>query len=62
MKEKDCRNYLAKVVKQNKEGKDVVQLYTLFLENNIFGYKETDIAPLDWDVAKKEFSVIGFIK
>ena len=62
MKVKDRRNYLVKVVDTNKEGKPIIQLYTLKLENGKFGYEVCDIERMDWDVAKKIYSVIGFIK
>lgn len=62
MKEKDHRNYLAKVVDTNDDGKPVIQLFTLKLEDNFFDYEECDIERMDWDVAKKIYSVIGFIK
>lgn len=62
MKEKDHRNYLAKVVDTNEDGKPVIQLFTLKLENSTFDYEECDIERMDWDVAKKIYSVIGMIK
>ncbi len=63
MKEKDHNNYLARVVDSNDDGKPVVQLFTLNLEGNSFDYEEcSDIERMDWDVAKKIYSVIGFIK
>ena len=61
--EKKVYNYLAKVVAQNEEGKDVVQLYAMTMKDNTFSYEELkDIPPLDWDVAKKQFSVVGIIR
>ena len=61
MEEKDNKNYLAKVVSMNKDGKPVVQLYKLILDNNVVEYKECDIKPLDLDKATKEFSIVGMI-
>ena len=61
MKVKDCKNYLAKVVDKTKDGKDIIQLYLLKLEDNTFDYEECDIKPLELDVAKKEYSIIGII-
>ena len=56
-------NCLAKVIGLNDDGKNVVQIYKVSLENNTFSYEEMkDIEPLDWDVAKKEFNVVGIIR
>jgi|TARA_B100002003_G_scaffold220509_1_gene222883 hypothetical protein len=55
-------NCLAKVVGLNDDGKNVVQIYKMTLEGNTLSYTEMkDIEPLDWDVAKKEFNVVGMI-
>ena len=60
--EKDRKNYVAKVVGQNEDGKDVVQIYRLLMEGNKLEYAECkDIKPLDWDVARKQFSVVARI-
>jgi len=60
--EKDHKNYVAKVVGQNEDGKDVVQIYRLLMEGNKLNYEECkDIEPLDWDLARKQFSVIARI-
>jgi hypothetical protein len=60
--DKDYKNYLVKVVGQNEEGKNVVKLYKLIIDGNNLEYEETDIEELDWDIAKKKFSVVGVIK
>ncbi len=62
MKEKDLKNYLAKVVDLNKEGKPIVEIYSMLMEDNTFGYEKLDIEQMDWDVARKEFSMVGLIK
>ena len=54
-------NFLAKVVGQNEDGKNIVKLFTLSMDNNTFSYEKTDIDELDWDDAKKQFSVVGMI-
>jgi len=59
--EKDCKNYLAKVVGKNKDDKDIVEIYCLLFKDNKLEYEKADIEPLDWDIAKKQFSVLGMI-
>jgi hypothetical protein len=62
MKPKDNKNYLAKVVKLNAEGKGIVQLFNLEIQGNVFDFKKLSIKPLELEIAKKEYSIIGLIK
>ncbi len=62
MKEKDLKNHLAKVIDLNKEGKPIVEIYRMLMEDNTFRYEKLDIEQMDWDVARKEFSMVGLIK
>jgi hypothetical protein len=59
---KNVFNCLAKVVAKNKDDKDIVQIYRMSLVGNVLSYKEMkEIEPLDWEIAKKEFNVVGMI-
>lgn len=62
MKPKDHKNYLAKVVATNEDGKPVVQLYSFSMIDNVATKKKCDIDPLDLDIAKKEYSIIGLTR
>ena len=61
MDEKDTKNYLAKVIKQDKEGNNIIQLFELSMDKNALEYSESKIEPLLWDVAKKEFNIVGML-
>ena len=63
MKQKDCKNYLAKVIGVTEDNKNIVKLFRLTLEGREFGYEECEaIDSLEEGIAKKEYSVIGFLR
>ena len=62
VEEKDTKNYLAKVVGKNKDDKPIVKLYRMSFEGNSIKSEGCDIEEMDWDIAKKVYSVVGVMQ
>jgi hypothetical protein len=60
---KNNDNHLAKVVGKNEDNKNVVTIFRMKIENHKLEYEELkEVGELDWDIARKTFSIVGVIQ
>jgi hypothetical protein len=61
--EKNNSNHLAKVVGKNEDNKNIVILFRMNIEANKLVYEELkEVGELDWDTARKTYSIVGVIQ
>jgi hypothetical protein len=59
---KNNDNYLAKVVGKNEDNKNIVIIFRMNIEANKVTYEELKgVGELDWDIARKTYSIVGVI-
>ena len=55
-------NHLAKIVGKNEDNKNIVTIFRMRIEDNKIEYKELkEVGELDWDTARKNFSIVGLV-
>jgi|TARA_Y100000310_G_scaffold317795_1_gene371076 hypothetical protein len=60
---KNNNNHLAKVVGKNEDNKNIVTIFRMKIEDNKLEYEELkEVGELDWDIARKSFSIVGVIQ